>query len=322
MIYVLAGEDRWRLEEVARALFQKAKDSGASAQIFEAPAGFEAALAFIWRPALFEKAKFALVKKSENLSENYRAIWQNYFGASGLGSHQTLVFAVNGTAPSWLSKLADKSVNFPLLRGKHLAEWLEERAAALGIELEPGVKDLLSRYFPQDSGRISLELEKLASWKPGGVVSLQDLQTLTNFEVAESSLFFGWMDALLARNRKQALRYLAENLAQGAESTQLLATLANTFRTMLILKEIPSADSRRLLGQSKPFWLAKIRQASKHFSSDKIKKILASILRADYLTKTGRLPADQAAAEIVFEITSETPPTDSRRIYAAEPRSG
>lgn len=303
MIYLLEGEDQWRLEEFARDLQKQAKDAGASIQVFEAPGDFESALLFLWQSSLFEEARLALIKKSETLSENFKPLWRKFSGASDLPVNRTLVFVSIGKAPAWLKKLAAKAVDFPFLRGRALEDWLEQRATALGLKLEPAVAEFFSSYFAGDSGRIAQELAKLADWKPGGRITVADLRILADFEASQPELFFGLTDAIFARNRKQALSRLAHNLARGGEPVQLLATLANTFRTMLVLKATPSADSRKLLGQAKPFWLSKIRQAGRNFSSDEIKKTLASILRADYLIKTGRQPADQALEEIVLEIT-------------------
>lgn len=285
MIYIIHGEDSFRAGLYIKEELLKAKASGAQVGVFEASGELDGALSFLARPGLFDVPRIVIIRSIERLPEVKRSALEAAFRASGF------------------EKVEEKS--FPILRGLALKRWLEDYAASLGIMLDDGVGNFLLEVLGNDSGRIAVELEKLATYKPNGTIKFSDLEILSPQEIPEKTLYFAWVDGFLARDEKQALRGLVELLAAGVDPIQLLTALTNTLRTLLIIKHAKSrAEVSRSVGSAHPFWISKLTIASRRFSVTELKKLYSQVLKAEYLLKSGRIDAEPLLEEIVMTVAS------------------
>ncbi|MBI1974755.1 MAG: hypothetical protein HYS57_00155 [Parcubacteria group bacterium] len=304
MLYILCGDDVFRRERHERSLLDGARAEGAEVAVFEMPDALDAALSFFLRPSLFPQPKLALLRRCEVLRGPSFATCGEAckFAESEEGGASTFIISCHGELPKGVGRLGGKIQQFRTLRGSQFAAWIGEYAFSLGATLTPAAMAYLARAFPGDSARVSQELEKLASWKPGGEIGVEDLSIVSSEFRGD---VFGLLDGILARDRVRAVRLLHEVLEGGVEPPQILGALASAFRAMLVVTSGGSgAAITRLLEHAHPFWISKIKRASKNFRPEEIQKIYSAIFRGEYAIKTGREDAVSAVEGVVLFATS------------------
>jgi len=284
MVYVIHGDNAFLREQKLRALLSDARKEGADIVSFEAPNEIGNALRFAEAQTLFGAPRMVLVKQSDALLKEHEASCVELARAGKKNS--PVVFFCSGAAPDWLLKKMKHAVSlhFPRLERRALDDRAVSYANECGISLELGAVEKLRDACESDTLRISREVEKLASWKPGGRIGAEDLSWLS---AAPPNIFFSFVDALLARQRA-APPLLLRILADGNDPHKLLVTLTNTFRILALAKQVSdSGELRKILGEGSPFWISKIAKSAQNFSSQELKRAYFSLVRAEYAIKTG-----------------------------------
>jgi DNA polymerase-3 subunit delta len=174
-----------------------------------------------------------------------------------------------------------------------LANWLEQRARERGIELAPGAaKELATRVggFVREGdvdrrrqGELAVaELEKLALYRPDGVVTAEDVAALVAEVVPGSTWAF--LDAVAARRVTRALDLLDRLL----DTTPDLVVLAQLHRRMRELIEVADHLAQgaspgslvRTMGL-KPFRADKLVEQARAWTQDELDAALASLVELD-----------------------------------------
>jgi DNA polymerase III delta subunit len=121
-----------------------------------------------------------------------------------------------------------------------------ERAAELDVRLEPAAARLLServgghvRESDVDRRRrtelANAELEKLALYRPGGIIDRADVEALVSESIPGSAWAF--LDATAARDTAQAARLVERLLAAGTPLPVLISQLHRRLRDLILVRE-------------------------------------------------------------------------------------
>ncbi|MCW2958451.1 MAG: holA [Solirubrobacterales bacterium] len=130
-----------------------------------------------------------------------------------------------------------------LLKGKELPRWAIGEARKLGIDLEPAAARLLIELVGERQQRLLRELEKLAlEYDAGTVLGMDEVQA-TAAPSAEQQVW-GFVDALVARNARRAVRAYLELREQGESVGRLVPLMARRVR------EIEAVAARLDAGES------------------------------------------------------------------------
>ncbi len=188
--------------------------------------------------------------------------------------------------------------DFPALTRERMERWLDGRAVELGARLGPGAARLLAErvgaYVREgDVDRRSQtelaehELEKLALYRPGGVIERDDVAALVPEAIPGSRWAF--LDAIASRRAGSAATLAERLLAAGAPLQLLVAIVHGRLRELLLAREHLSSGARpgdlaRLM-QLHPFRAEKLAEAAASWTSDELVGALEGLLELDLLSK-------------------------------------
>lgn len=192
---------------------------------------------------------------------------------------------------------------FPAPRKGHMVRWLHERAAELGIRLEPAAANLLSERVGADLGEGDMDrreqtelawsgLQALALLRPEGSVSADDVAALVPETIPSSRWAF--LDAVGSRRPAEAA-LLAERLLADGWPIQVLTTLLRSrLRELIICSDLaaqrrPPAALVKALGGNPARAPIVARQASA-WSLAELRAAVEGLLELDLASK-GLSPA-------------------------------
>lgn len=199
----------------------------------------------------------------------------------------------------FLTKHSDKEEAFARLEEKNISAHIRRELALLDPQASFS-RDALPIFMASlgtDTARIRTELEKLSSYKPGGVFEVEDVILLTG--TARESAIFEALDSLGQGNRKRALLLLHREAAGPEGAHPILAMCAWQARRILIAREAFDSGMRRagdIAAQTKlpPFVVQKMLGTIGSFPLPRIKKGLALLSDFDTQLKTGGMDPEVA----------------------------
>lgn len=183
-----------------------------------------------------------------------------------------------------LAKKADKAYYFNTLDKKEGRKFIKEVEKELNLSLSPDLREMILGAGLLDSGLIYHSLEKLALLGKNDFTK-EEIKELFNWP--KNELFFQLIDAALAGQRAQALRLLQSELIRGEAPLKIFNLLVSRLRQLISYKENPLGLSESLKGSR--FYLYKIKEVSRRYPLEKLKKIYAQFALYDYKIKTGQL---------------------------------
>lgn len=284
--------------------FKKQRDpSGLNVNIFDAEKS-EASLILenlVASPFLAEKrlvvVERALSKGKKDLLDN---LWQ-MVEQKKIPESSVVIF--------WEEELSDKKPHplslwlkeqkyskfFPSLTPGELNKWIKNELTKEEMTMENlALTSLISHPLAQDLWRLNNELQKLilfAQQKGQKIITSADLNLFLP-EVADDNTFH-FIDALTAKNSKQAVKLLQEQWQSGNSEPQVFGALVWQFKTLLLVKDfmdlnpgLSSDVAARELALS-PFVVKKAYGVLRNFSFAKLKEIYAELLEIDKRAKTG-----------------------------------
>jgi len=197
-----------------------------------------------------------------------------------------------------------KSQEFKLLDIKGLKVWAEKEFEKYHQKINLDALNLLLMYVGNDLWRASGEINKLTDFKKGFVIKKEDveLQVRPKIEID----IFKTIDALAAKNKKQALLYLQKHLDNGDSPLYLLSMVAYQFRNLLMVKELAEKGLMyaSIIKKSglHPFVVKKNYFACHQFSFEELKNIYHKIFQIDLDIKTGKIEPEMALDLLISEI--------------------
>ena len=193
---------------------------------------------------------------------------------------------------------------FPLPTGARLADWIRERVAGKGAEIEPGAVAALADLVGGDLQAMDTEMEKLVSYCWGRPVREADVEKLVTY--AKEANIFATVDAALEGRPKLAIAQVRQLLESGRTAAYLMAMLARQVRLLLLAKDlkaskIPEREIPQRLGLA-GYPLRKTLQQEARFDYSRLVRIHHSLLEADLSVKTGACEEELAVELLVAEI--------------------
>ncbi len=125
---------------------------------------------------------------------------------------------------------------FPLLRERELGPWLQRRARAAGLKLEPAAARLLVELIGRNTGVLASEVAKLKTYAGDDAVSGEDVRALV--APAREANIFRLVDAVAEGRLTDALRALESLRNDGETPQRLIGMIARQFRMIVIAREV------------------------------------------------------------------------------------
>lgn len=289
-VVIFAGEDKFRARRALQEFLAAEREkTPALVKSFDADdeEDLPAALAaFFNKDTLWHERKIAVVRA---------ASWSGKLPAL---TDSDLLLLLLEKPPRTAPKNAVLK-SFPVLKGVQLAKWIRDAAKELGNDLAPDLPPALIELHGSDTEAIWNELMILSSANPGTRIALEDLKTFRTWIPHVRD--FAFVEAVLGKNRTQALRLLHHTLAEGVSPLLILANLAAHFRAMLVASADGKAADKFFAGRH-PFWVSKIQEYAARFTEKELRGALRRLWRLDYSIKTGKYPPEIAIEEFVLGV--------------------
>lgn len=140
-----------------------------------------------------------------------------------------------GLEPGFLLHNLSAPENKPY-SGDDLTQWILAEAKRRAIEIDYSAAQLLAQFVGGDLRRLGHELEKLALFRPGKSIVLEQVRA----QVADTSeeRFYKLTSALVQRDGREAFRILADLWRAEENPFGLLAAIASNYRTLLRVKAL------------------------------------------------------------------------------------
>ncbi len=199
-----------------------------------------------------------------------------------------------------LQGLKFKIEEFPLIKGRVLAKWIEEEALNIGLKIDKSVADVLTVAFEGDTGAILNELKKLSL--VGEKISLKEFLDLTR--LPNNPIDFELSNAIADKNRKLALKALYKEIEAETIPVMIFGSIISQMRNLLIMKTLEgnSRISLASLGLH-PFVIQKTRVLARKFTLEELQKAYKKLFQYDVQTKKGKIDSLLALELFINEFT-------------------
>ncbi len=213
---------------------------------------------------------------------------------------------VNDSLFKFLKK-AGKTQEFQLLTGQKLKTWIKKEFEKYGFNVANQIIDNLIFFLGNNSWLLSNEIRKLVAYKANkrkSGITLEDIEMLVKPQTEVN--IFKTIDAIVARNRKTALRLIHKQIEDGENPSYLLSMINFQFRNLLIVKNLIEKNKPYNLilkiSGLHPFVVAKTYEQANKFTFQELKKIYQKIFQVDFEMKTGRVEPETALDLLISEI--------------------
>ncbi len=177
---------------------------------------------------------------------------------------------------------------------KELPAWIQKRCRAKQMACADDAVRELGLRAGHDLQLLDTELDKMAAYADGAVVSVEDVRAMVT-DYREDPIW-GLADAVFRQERSRALSSLAHLLDQGLSPIQILATLGSQVGLMAAVR-MDKAGDQDIASQMKvsPYALRHARRKAARYSARQIVQFSDMLLEADYAMKS------QPHAEAILE---------------------
>jgi len=307
MIFFLHGQDSFRSRQKLADIiegYKKAHKSGLSLIYFDAgQKDFVDFAAQLRSNSIFEEKKLAIVKNAfgdADFQENFLEDIKKF------QSSQDIVVIYEADKVDQRTKFfktlqkTAKCQDFSFLSGVLLKKWLAFEFEKCGAKISSQALDCFLERADGDLWRQENEIKKLANFKKGGQIGVQDVELCVK-QNSQNDIF-KTIEALAAKNKSQALNLLHQHLDAGDNSLYLLSMFAYQFKNMLILKDLEERRKSLSLSGLHPFVIKKTSGLCRYFSFSQLKEIYRKIFQTDLQIKTGQLDPELAIDLFVAQI--------------------
>lgn len=181
-------------------------------------------------------------------------------------------------------------VEFALLKGQELNDWIDRRARKLGKVIEQAAMAGLVTAVGNNLQQLNTELEKLSCYSATEKISAADVGLMVS-KTAELSIF-ELIDAVADRNYKRAVKMARETVFLGEPVIRILFMVARQFRLITQVKGFQEAGNtdKQVAGllQVHPFVAQKCIKQARNFTMQEALAAMEKILGTDLDIKSGR----------------------------------
>jgi len=204
-----------------------------------------------------------------------------------------------------LSPLARIKV-FPMLRGKSLKAWIQERVTKESSTITPQAVNLLAELIGGNLWVMNNEIAKLLLYARGRPIDEKDVRQLVSY--AQETNIFLLVDAVLEGQTRTAQSTLHRLYQEGASPTYILTMITRQFRLVALASELGSGLSRQELqdelGLTSSYVLDKTLSQAKLYDFESIKRAYNKLLEMDLAVKTGKYDGQLALELLVAELSA------------------
>lgn len=306
MLIIVYGDDAYRVQEQVKKLadaFRERHDpSGMNFASFGAKADVGEAMQSV-RAAPFMAAK-RMVLLRDVLSKSKKDGEEAWGEALKAIPESTIVVLWEGDDAKALEKKASfkalKDVSelhlypFPVLEGPALTKWVTERVALHGGKVVPAAAAELASRVGGDLWQADNEARKLVAFASGRTVGVEDVRELVR--ASFEGEIFAFVDAVSARDAKEAFKLLAQERQAGSEDFMLLAMLARQVRILLGTRALMDGDPRLTKDavaselSLHPFVAQKAMAAARRFTMPQLMAAHDALFERDRAAKSGMGP--------------------------------
>jgi len=231
----------------------------------------------------FFKTLFSLVEKKQIPETTVAIFWEEDLGEKKLPDFFEFL------------KKQEYSKFFDNLNGAPLSNWIKRQVNEGGVEIEKIALGYLSNHpLSQDLWQLAGELNKMIAYAYAAKDKIISLKIVHLFlpEVIDGN-YFHFLDALLSKNSKQALKLLHDQWLDNNAEAAVFGSLVWQFRVLLLIKDHlqlhPGLTSDLIARNLKlsPFVVKKALVVLRGFDFDKLKSIHRELLEIDRKVKNG-----------------------------------
>jgi DNA polymerase-3 subunit delta len=319
VVYLLHGEDEFGIKEFIHAMQEKLGDPSMAEMNttwmdkgtdLESIRSASAAAPFLTPRRLVVVEETAQRYKSAADQEKFLAMLENLPQTTALAlvEYKTL------TEKNWLLKWASKEKerayvrDYSVPQGAKMTDWIRKYAADQGGEISFQAAALLAESV-QDAPRMAaMEVDKLLAYvnyqRP---VDVDDVESAAAFGGGPVD-YFGFLDAIAARNSRKAMAML-EKLLDERDHIGLFFSLVGHFRLVLQTREIyeSGGQDQEVARQLKihPFRAKKMLAQARTISLRRLEKIYLRLQTLDQEIKIGKIKPDLALETLVMELSGK-----------------
>ncbi len=198
-----------------------------------------------------------------------------------------------------LSPLAEVRT-FPLLRGRDLKAWIQQRVREEGGDITTQAVNLLAELIGGDLWAMNGEIQKLLLYSQERPIGEDDVRQLVS-HVQEANIF-ALVDAVAEGRTELAQRILHRLYHDGIAPTYILVMITRQFRLIAQAKDLERGLSRLQiqdrLGLKSSYSLDKTLSQAKLYDFEGVKRAYDKLLETDSAIKTGKY-SDKLALELL-----------------------
>jgi DNA polymerase III delta subunit len=292
MLIFLYGPDTYRLSKKAGQIIEeyKKQKNRLDFSVVDAVAGdTKGFLVSLRQVSLFQEKKFFVVK-GPVLNKDFKEMLVDNIDNIVKSGHNVMFcqegkVLKNDRLLSSLKKYAQIQ-EFAVLDGAKLAAWAANEFKVLGSPIGAPAVELLSQRVGGDLWRLENEIQKLSHRWPGREITAVDVERNVNPQIDTN--IFKTIDAVAARDKKEALRLVKEHLDSGDHPLYLLAMIVSQFKNLVSVKSGNGVGGAARFGIH-PYVFSKTAALARQFGSDELKAIYRKICQTDLDIKTGKI---------------------------------
>ncbi|MEA2113401.1 MAG: DNA polymerase III subunit delta [Patescibacteria group bacterium] len=310
MLILLYGEDTYRLKEKLKEIvsgYKNKHQSGLSFARFEGEnLDFDKFKEKVESVSMFSEKKLVILENPFS-EKDFPKTFFKYAGKNKLKNNQDVIIVLyqeGKLAAAALKRKVNMFEEFVPLKGANLLNWIKKEVTRNnGIINGEAVYELSARVG-NNLWQMSGEIDKLISYKKGLSITKEDVILLVKSGIDLN--IFAAIDALAARNKKSALRFLHQHLNRGENENYLFSMFVYQMRNLLKIKDLmekgvpfPSLSQKSGLH---PFVARKTSQQAGNFNLAQLKRMYHQLLEIETKTKTGQIGILTALDLFVAEI--------------------
>ncbi|HEY8423858.1 MAG TPA: DNA polymerase III subunit delta [Clostridia bacterium] len=299
--YVLEGDDRWLINSAADMFCSLASNPSLNCVVFQENEREDAIINALkvlpWDSdyRVVVAMDFSTTKPVYNSSgKNTGKEILEYLKDPNPSS--ILVMASDGSEFFAKLKAYAQVVDCSKLENSELIRFIKDRCQD---KIEKAAIDTLIEYCSRDLGRINTELDKILSYKPGQIITKQDVADIAVKD--DEYKIYELTNSLAEKDADQAFR-IWRILSLETDDIYLINSVYSYFRKLLyaaVNKNQPELYKK--LGVSQ-YAFKYLEANAKKFGAVKLKKICDMFHLMDYSVKSGKIDKKSAANKVILNI--------------------
>lgn len=199
-----------------------------------------------------------------------------------------------------------RDVEFTEQPQSSIVKWVRKRFAAHEKQIDPATADYLINYSGHLMQQLIPEIEKVAAYTKGDVVTTADIDAVAS--KSPETAVYELSDQLAIRNYDGAARVMGELLGRkDTEPIMLLAMIANQMRNIYAAKLAEREQREKgylaeVTGVRFDFLIRKLRENAKRFSIARLERAIVLCAETDYAMKSTAADDENLLKELLVKL--------------------